>query len=94
MPKPKSGRYKTGIRTLRKTRKQERINKAVKQKIRSLIKDLKDAVDKKDLDTAKKLLQDTFSRLDKAAKRKIIHKNTAANKKSKLNKLVNSLTKK
>ena len=54
----------------------------------TFIKKLKDTKDKKE---ASELLTKVSSMLDKLAKKNIIHKNKAANDKSKLTKLVNSL---
>ncbi|MFT6814125.1 MAG: small subunit ribosomal protein S20 [Sphingobacteriales bacterium] len=55
---------------------------------RNMIKELRATTDKK---KAEELYQIISSRIDKLAKRNIVHKNKASNNKSKLQKLVNSL---
>ena len=55
---------------------------------RTFIRKLKETEDKSE---AQELLKKVSAMLDKLAKKNIIHKNNAANKKSKLTKLVNSL---
>ena len=55
---------------------------------RTFIKRLRNTTDKAE---AQELLKTVTSMLDKLAKRNIIHKNKAANNKSKLTRLVNSL---
>jgi small subunit ribosomal protein S20 len=55
---------------------------------RNAIRDLKDVKDNK---TATEQLPDVLSRIDKMAKKGIIHKNKAANLKSKLARRINSL---
>ncbi|GAA4845502.1 30S ribosomal protein S20 [Algivirga pacifica] len=55
---------------------------------RTFIKKLRAATDKAE---AEELLKKVSSMLDKLAKKNIIHKNNAANKKSKLTRFVNSI---
>lgn len=73
--------------------------KTVKNKIatglfRSAIKGTREAIAKGDLKTAQTELKKAQKALDKAAEKNIIKKNTAARKKSRLNKLVKSAAKK
>ncbi len=55
---------------------------------RTFVKRLRNTTDKAE---AQELLKTVISMLDKLAKRNIIHKNKAANNKSKLTRMVNSL---
>lgn len=55
---------------------------------RTFVKRLRNTTDKVE---AQELLKTVISMLDKLAKRNIIHKNKAANNKSKLTRMVNSL---
>ncbi|MBN1298266.1 MAG: 30S ribosomal protein S20 [Actinobacteria bacterium] len=69
--------------------KRTEINKAVKSRIKTLDKNLKSSVENKDKEAASNDLNVYFKALDKAAKSGIVHKNFAANKKSKAAKLFN-----
>lgn len=68
-------------------RKTER-NKAVKGVVKGAIKKTREAVKASDLKTAQAELKLAIKSLDKAVEKNIIKKNTAARKKSRLNKLV------
>jgi small subunit ribosomal protein S20 len=59
-------------------------NRNVRSKIRTLARQVEEAVAKKDTATAQKLLSETFSLWDKAAKVGVIHDRTASRKKSRL----------
>lgn len=76
--------------TARKTEK----NNKVKGLFRSAIKKTKEAVAKGDTTTANAELKKAIKALDKAAQKKVLHKNTAARKKSRLNKMVKAVVKK
>jgi small subunit ribosomal protein S20 len=56
--------------------------------MRSSIKDVRKLVTAKDIDAAKKNLSEAYKAIDKAMKRGVIKKNTAARKKSRLAQLV------
>jgi small subunit ribosomal protein S20 len=64
-------------------------NRATISTMKKSIKEIKAVTKKADADSK---LQDVFSNIDKAAKKKIIHKNKAANMKSRLAKRVNALS--
>lgn len=66
-------------------------NKAIKSKVKTYIKKVDEAVAAKDVETAKAALTSAISEIDKAAKKGIYHKNTAARKVSRLTKAVNSI---
>ena len=76
--------------TVRKTEK----NKIAKGLFRSAIKKTNEAVTKGNLVVAQEELKKAIKALDKASEKNIIHKNTAARKKSRLNKLVKAAVKK
>jgi len=73
---------------LRKSVKQNIRNRKYKSVLKTAIKDLTSITDKPE---AEKKLPQTISLIDKIASKGIIPKNQAANKKSQLTKLVNSL---
>lgn len=66
-------------------------NKARKSVIKSRVRKVQDAVLHKDATAANKALHDAVVTLDRAAAKKTIHRNTAARRKSRLAKRVNSL---
>ncbi len=76
--------------TARKTEK----NAKIKGAFRTAIKKTNAAVAKGDAGAAKEWLQKSIKALDKAVQKKVIHKNAAARKKSRLNKMVKALAKK
>ena len=73
---------------LRQTEKRRARNRAALRTIKEQIKKLLDVVQTGTLDDAKKEYNLAAKRLDKAAAHKVIHKNTAARRKSQLAKLV------
>lgn len=66
-------------------------NKRNKSILRRQIKKLRAAIEKKDKKEALKLLPQTFSVIDRAAKKGAIHKNTANRYKARLNRHVASI---
>lgn len=83
---------KSAAKELRKSIKRAAKNAHVKDRINSLTKKTKKAMAAGE-DTAKDLLKQTMTALDKAAKTGLIKKNTRDRKKSRLHKKFNSLTK-
>ena len=80
--------HKSAEKALRQSRRKNLRNKAVKSKVRTIIKKVETAQDKTQ---AQGLLKQTFSLLDKAVKRNVMHFNQAGRTKSRLTKLVNQL---
>ena len=66
-------------------------NKSERNEIKSLTKALEAKVAAKDAAAAKELCLEVISKLDKAAKRHLYHRNAAARKKSQIQRLVNAL---
>ncbi|MBU4292697.1 MAG: 30S ribosomal protein S20 [Actinobacteria bacterium] len=64
-------------------------NQAAKSKIKTLNKNFRASVASNQVDEAKESMNKYFKALDKAAKTNTVHKNFAANKKSKAAKLLN-----
>ena len=67
-------------------------NKTVKTSIRSSAKKVSVAAEGKDKTQAETALKDMIKRLDTAARKGIVSKNAAARKKSRMQRLVNSLS--
>jgi len=80
--------HKSALKRIRSNNAKRLRNQYQTKTTRTFIKRLKNASDKSE---AQELLKTVTSMIDKLAKRNIIHKNKAANNKSKLTKLVNSL---
>jgi small subunit ribosomal protein S20 len=83
--------HKAAEKHIRQTHRRHAINKRNKSVLRRQIKKLRSAIEKKDKKQALKLLPETFSVIDQAAKKGAIHHNTANRYKSRLNKQVTSL---
>ena len=65
-------------------------NLSVKTAIKSSITKLRESIQKDDnSEEVNKLFKETSKVLDRAAKKKVIHKNNASRKKSRLQKLIN-----
>lgn len=79
---------KKRIRTAEKARMR---NRAVRSELKTLVKHVHEAVEQGDADTAKAAASRAYKRLDQAAAKGIIHKNQASNRKSGVQKLVNTL---
>ncbi len=93
MAKLKTGRHTSAIKEHRKSKKRHLRNISIKSKIKTKIKKLEKTLVDKNLPEAKLLLKNIFSDLDKAAREKIVHKNTASRKKARLAKKVSLLEK-
>jgi small subunit ribosomal protein S20 len=83
MPQNKSAKKR-----LRQDKKKRARNRAQKRKVRTLIQKLKNT---DDANAAADLLPDVKRGLDRLVSKNLIHKNKAANKKSQLDRYVNSL---
>lgn len=79
---------------IRKTIKRTAANQAVKSRIRTLRKKVLSALESGDAATAASSLNEFSSAADKAAKTKVLHKNTSSRLKSRLATKVSALTKK
>ena len=72
---------KSAAKNIRKSRKNRKRNLTYKDRIKKMIKAFHTAL-KKSKDDAAKTMIDLFSAIDKAALKKVIHKNKAARQKS------------
>ncbi|MBL7130098.1 MAG: 30S ribosomal protein S20 [Candidatus Omnitrophica bacterium] len=79
MPQRKSAK-----KALRQIKKRRLHNLRIKRDLKKTIKQYLSLIQKKDTTQAKMLLSRVYSKLDKAVKKNIIKKNTAARKKSRL----------
>jgi small subunit ribosomal protein S20 len=80
--------HKSALKRIRSNEAKRVLNRYQHKSTRTAIKKLRGTTDKT---AAQELLKKVTSMLDRLAKKNIIHKNKAANNKSKLTKLVNAL---
>ena len=66
-------------------------NRTLKSAMRTAIRKVEEACEGADRDSARSNLAVAMKRIDKCAKRNVVHRNTAARKKSRLARLVGSL---
>ena len=83
---------KSSVKSIKRDQKRHLRNLAEKDRIRKARKNLLEAIEKNDVEEAKKLLSLAHKALDQAAANNTIHKNAAARKKSKLSLKVNAMT--
>jgi small subunit ribosomal protein S20 len=84
---------KSAKKQIRKAQRQWLRNRYQKGQLRSAVKQLRQAIEEQDGTHAQALVPEAVSRLDKAAKNHVIHKNKAARLKSRLMRQANSLKK-
>lgn len=84
--------HKSVVKRSRQALKHRQRNIAVKSSIRTGVKTVLEAVEKKDAEAAKAALAKTVPAIAKAAAKGAFHKKTASRKTSRLTKQVNSLT--
>jgi len=80
--------HKSALKRIRSNNAKRLRNRYQAKSTRTFIKELRNSTDK---GAAQELLKKVTTMIDKLAKRNIIHKNKAANNKSRLTKFVNGL---
>lgn len=80
--------HQSAKKRIRQTARRNVLNKYQHKTVRNAVKKLRNLTDKKE---ASEFLPKVTSKIDKLAKRNVIHSNKAANLKSKLTKHVNAL---
>jgi small subunit ribosomal protein S20 len=83
---------KSAIKRIRQNEKRRVRNAAVRSTVRTSVKTTRTALEGGQADQARESLQRTIQVLDKAATKGVIHKNTAARKKSRLMRQLNALS--
>ncbi len=84
---------KSALKALRQDKKRAARNTGTKKKIEYFTKQITRAVEGKDASQAEKLFVELQKTLDKATKRKVVHRNAAARTKSRIQTKVNTLKK-
>ena len=82
---------KSAEKRIRRSIRQRERNRALRSRMRSAIKDLRQAVAAGDATTAQELLPKTLGIVDSTARKGVIHANTAARNKSRLTRAVAAL---
>ena len=82
--------HKSAIKRARQNEIKRLRNKAVKTRIKSIVKDVRSSIGQASTEETKVKLNTAQSVIDKASKKGVIHKRTAARKISRLIKLANS----
>ena len=80
--------HKSAIKRARQNEIRRLRNRAVKTRVKNIVKDVNAAALAEEHDTANTKLQTAQSMIDKAAKHGVLHRRTAARKISRLNKIV------
>lgn len=84
-------KYSSAEKRHKQEEKRRLRNKMTKSSVRTAAKKVVIAVQNKDSNLAASTLLDMTKQIDSAARKGIIHKNTAARKKSRMQRLVNNL---
>ena len=86
-----SGKFSSAQKRHRQSEERRLRNKSVKSAVRSSAKKFVVLAQKKDVPGAEAALQDMIKKIDTAARKGIVKKNAAARKKSRMQRLYNSL---
>lgn len=84
-------RIKSAVKNIRKSRRQNVVNRARRSRLRTQIRKLRELVSRKDASGAREALSSTLSLIDRSRTKGIIHRNTAARYKSRLSRQVTAL---
>ncbi|MFC1814981.1 30S ribosomal protein S20 [Thermodesulfobacteriota bacterium] len=84
--------HKSAIKRARQNIERRNRNKSTKTKVKSVVKNVRLAAIEKSKEEALKELNAAKSVIDNAAKKGVIHNNTAARKISRLSRLINTVT--
>ena len=84
--------HKSALKRARQNQDRRMRNKSVKTRVKNIVKDIRFAMSESANDEAASKLNIAKSIIDKAAKKGVIHKKTAARKVSRLSRLVNTIT--
>lgn len=83
--------HKSAVKRARQNEIRRLRNKSMKTRTKNVTKSVRQAVNEKSIEAARSELDSAKSVIDRAAKKGVIHKNTAARKISRLSKLVESI---
>ena len=75
---------KSAAEAMRQSKRRREFNLKIKDAVREAIKEVRKLIKNGDKNAASEAMRKAMSALDKAAKKNVLHKNTAARKKSRL----------
>ena len=84
--------HKSAIRQEHRSIRRNELNTRNKSALHTSIKKVREAVESKDQEGARKVLPNAFSAIDQAVKKRAIHKNTGSRYKSRLNHQIDQLS--
>ncbi len=84
--------HKSAEKRMRQTERKNEVNSRNRGTLRTQIKKLRAAVDSGDATSAKDVLKETVSVIDKSVQKGVLHKNAAARHKSRLTSTVGKLS--
>ena len=84
---------KSAEKAMRSSRRKQAVNLKVKDKLKKEIKEIKKLIAEGKKEEAAAKIKDVMSALDKAVKKKVVKKNTASRRKSRIAKSINKLSK-
>ncbi|MDJ0912651.1 MAG: 30S ribosomal protein S20 [Desulfobacterales bacterium] len=82
--------HKSALKRARQNEMRRIRNRATKTRVKNAVKQVQAAIEPNSDQNAQDLLKEAKSIIDKAAKKGVIHKNTAARKISRLSRMVNT----
>ncbi len=88
----KLANHKSALKRARQNEIRRMRNKSVRTRAKNIVKEVRLAVSENSKEAALKKLDTAKSKIDKAAKKGVIHKKTASRKISRLSKLVNTIS--
>jgi small subunit ribosomal protein S20 len=83
--------HPSAVRQHRRSLRRQAINKRNKSAVRSQVKKLRELISKKDKESARKLLPEVVSAIDKTVRKGSLHKNKGARTKSRLSRQVEKI---
>ena len=84
--------HKSAVKRAKQNKVRNLRNKSIRTRVKNLVKAANTAIQENSIESAQKTLIMAQSTIDKAKKKKVLHRNTAARKISRLFKKVNNMT--
>ncbi len=84
--------HKSALKRARQNEIRRKRNKAVKTRVKSIVKDVRLSVSENSKEAALEKLEMAKTNIDRAAQKGVLHKKTASRKISRLSKLVNTIS--
>jgi len=75
---------RSALKELRKAERRRQRNRAIRTRVRTFVKYARQAIAQADLEAAQEAIRKAYQELDRAARKGVIHPNTAARLKSRL----------